>query len=175
MRYLTLFLLSIFFSFHSITGIGQDVPKEPSAASAEDVVRQLYDLVTFEAGETPDWEIVKSLFVEEAVIVLRATKTTHNVFSREGFVEDFQNFIDRAKVDQTGFIEKIVSLKMVELGDVAHCWVVYEASIPGWGRPPQKGVDSFQLLKRNGQWKIVSILNEIPTPENPVPEEILKN
>ena len=40
----------------------------------------------------------------------------------------------------------------------------------GWGRPPQQGVDSFQLVLREGKWKIASILNEIPTPDRPIPE-----
>ncbi len=174
MKRISIFVLCLLF-FETGQVLSQTTNDSSETVTAEQVVRQLYDLVTFEAGETPDWEVVKSLFVEEAVIVLRATKTSHSIFSREGFVEDFQNFIDQAKVDQTGFVEKIISLKMVEMGDVAHCWVVYEASIPGWGRPPQKGVDSFQLLKKGGQWKIVAIVNEIPTPEHPVPEEILKN
>ena len=35
-------------------------------------------------------------------------------------------------------------------GDIAHVWVLYEAEIPGWGRPAQPGVDSFQLVRRDG-------------------------
>ena len=34
------------------------------------VVAELYDLVTFGAGTTPDWDEVRSLFIEEAVVVL---------------------------------------------------------------------------------------------------------
>ena len=41
--------------------------------------------------------------------------------------------------------------------------------IPGAGHPPQSGVDSFQLARRGGDWVIASILNEIPTPDRPVP------
>lgn len=153
----------------------QDQQEKNPMPTAEQVVRQLYDLVTFEANNTPDWEKVKSLFVEEAVVILRVSRTTHKVFSRQGFVDDFQNFITRAKVDETGFVEKIISLKILKIGDMAHCWVVYEASIPGSGRPPQKGVDSFQLLTRQGQWKIISIVNEIPDPADPNLELIMKN
>jgi hypothetical protein len=31
-------------------------------------------------------------------------------------------------------------------------------------------VDSFQLIKKDGRWWIVSITNELPTPDRPVPE-----
>ena len=33
--------------------------------------RTFYDLVTFDAGTTPDWERVRSLFADEAVVILR--------------------------------------------------------------------------------------------------------
>ncbi len=161
--------------FSGLNGLsGQVLNLQKDSINAEQVVRKLYDLVTFEANNTPDWEEVKSLFVEEATVVLRVSRTAHKIFSRQAFVDDFQNFIDQSKVDQTGFVEKIVSLKIMEMGNIAHGWVVYEASIPGSPRPPQQGVDSFQLLKKDGQWLIVSIVNEIPTAEKPVPEEILK-
>jgi hypothetical protein len=50
--------------------------------------------------------------------------------------------------------------------------VLYEASIPGWGRPPQQGIDSFQLIKKDGRWWIASITNDVPNPDHPVPEAL---
>jgi hypothetical protein len=140
-----------------------------ATSSAEDVVRQLYDLVTFEKGATPDWDAVRSLFLEEAVVVLRTSRADTTIFSLEGFVQDFVSFIERANVDETGFTERIVRLEAMEFGDLAHVLVLYEAHINGSPRPPQSGVDSFQMARREGQWKIVSVVNEIPTPDRPVP------
>jgi len=138
--------------------------------SAQQVVHELYDHVTFEAGTTPDWNAVKALFIEEAVIVLRTSKTDSTVFSLEGWVDDFVQFIERANVKETGFVEKIVRKKTMVFGDIAHILVLYEARIPGSERPPQQGVDSCQLIRKNNRWLIASIVNEIPTPERPVPE-----
>ena len=138
--------------------------------TAEGVVDELYDHVTFEAGTTPDWDAVKALFIEEAVIVLRTSKTDSTVFSLEGWVDDFIQFIERANVKETGFVEKIVRTKSMVFGDIAHILVLYEARIPGSERPPQQGVDSCQLIRKNNRWLIASIVNEIPTPERPVPE-----
>jgi len=142
--------------------------------TAEEVVTELYKLVSFNAGNTPDWEKVKDLFIEDAVIVLRTSRTEHKIFSREGFIDDFKNFISTSKVDETGFLEKIINIKTVTFGNIAHSMVVYEASIPQRKRPPQKGVDSFQLVKKNDKWLIVSIVNEIPKPGKPIPDKILK-
>jgi hypothetical protein len=57
----------------------------------------------------------------------------------------------------------------MEFGDMAHVLVLYEASIPGSERPPRQGVDSFQLIKTADRWWIVSITNEIPTIDSPIP------
>ena len=140
--------------------------------TAEGVVRELYDLVTFNAGSTPDWDQVKALFIDKAIVVLRTSRDDSTVFTLQGFVDDFVSFIDRAKVIETGFKEEIKRLKSMVFGDIATVLVLYEASIPGRKRPPQQGVDSFALIKKDGSWKIVSIINEIPTPNRPVPEEL---
>ena len=142
-------------------------PESPEAA-----IRSLYDLVTFPAGTSPDWEAVRNLFIPEAVIVLRSSRTAQSVFSVDGFVQDFVNFIERAEVIKTGFEEKIVSVRLTEFGDIAHAFVIYEARIPGKMPRPQTGVDSFQLIRQDGVWKIASIINELPGPDRPVPEAI---
>jgi hypothetical protein len=58
------------------------------------------------------------------------------------------------------------------MGDMAQVLVLYEASIPGSQRPPQKGVDNFLLIKKSKRWLIVAITNEIPTADTPIPEEL---
>jgi len=63
-------------------------------------------------------------------------------------------------------------MKPMVFGDIATVLVLYEASIPGRNSPPQQGVDSFSLIKKDGGWRIVSIINEIPTPNRPIPEEL---
>ncbi|MDH3215808.1 MAG: hypothetical protein OEN01_05880 [Candidatus Krumholzibacteria bacterium] len=143
-----------------------------AVATADGTVAELYRLVTFEAGSTPDWAQVASLFIDEAVIVLRTSRENTTVFSVKGFVDDFIQFIERADAGETGFVEEIVSTKSMVFGDIAHVLVLYEASIPGSPRPPQQGVDSFQLIKKDGRWWIVAVTNELPTTDKPVPVEL---
>jgi hypothetical protein len=50
--------------------------------------------------------------------------------------------------------------------------VLCEASIPGAPRPPQQGVDSFQLIRQGGRWRIVSVVNDLPTADAPLPAEL---
>jgi hypothetical protein len=43
----------------------------------EQVVESVYRLVSSEAGKTPDWNAVRSLFLENSVVVLRVTRDFH--------------------------------------------------------------------------------------------------
>ena len=140
--------------------------------TAESVVDELYELVTFGPGTTPDWDQVRALFLPEAVIVIRTSRTETGVFSVDGFVQDFIDFIEKANVEKTGFAETIVRKNPLVFGDIAHFLVLYEARIPGSGRGPQQGVDSFQVIRKNGRWWIASIVNEIPMADRPLPAEL---
>jgi hypothetical protein len=142
-------------------------------ATATGLVAELYDEVTFPAGSTPNWNRVRSMFLDQAVIVLRTSREDTTVFTVDGFVQDFVDFIARAGVEETGFSEKIVHVEPLVFGDIAHLLVLYEASIPGSERAPRQGVDSFQLIKKDDRWWIVAVTNELPTPERPVPQQLL--
>jgi hypothetical protein len=150
----------------------QDSASAPPHGSPEALVRGLYSLVSFPAEVPPDWGKVRDTFLPQAVIVLRTSRDSTTVFDVEGFVNDFITFVEKSPAKQAGFEEKILNLKSLVLGDIARVTVLYQAHIPGTQRPPQKGVDVFLLNKRGGRWWIVSVVNEIPTPSRPVPEEL---
>jgi len=138
----------------------------------EKTVEKLYELVTFEKGNTPDWEEVKSLFTEESIIVLRTSRTKTQIFNLEEFVNDFKNFITTANAIETGFSETILKKHSMIFGDIACILVLYEAKIPDTERK-NLGVDHFSLIRKNGEWIIVSVTNEVPSIKNPLPEILL--
>ena len=145
---------------------------DTATATAEGAVRALYRLVSFVPGETTDWAKVRALFLPEAVVVLRTSRTVTNVFSLDGFIHDFVAFDSIPAVARGGFTETVVRLRPMVLGNVAHVLVLYEAHVTGSTRPPQQGVDSFHLVRREGRWSIVSIMNEVIEPERPLPAEL---
>jgi hypothetical protein len=140
--------------------------------TAEGVVTEIYDLVSFEAGGSPDWDKVRALFIPEAVIVLRTSRDASTVFTVEGFVDDFVRFVEQTPAREMGFTEKILSMKSMVFGDMAHVLVLYEAHITGSARAPTQGVDSFSLIKKDGSWRIVAIANELPSADRPIPSEL---
>jgi len=150
----------------------------PAPVSAEDaqgdtpeaVVHSLYELVTFASGTTPDWDELRTLFLPECVIALRLSRQGLTVMDLDGFVDAWLRDIERYDLDASGFAERIIRTSTTEFGDIALVWVLYEAEIPGSGRPPQPGVDCIQLVRREGQWVISAITNEVPTPDRAIPE-----
>jgi len=59
----------------------QNTPNRSHQKIATVVVTDIYDLVSFKAGEKVDWEKVKSLFTSDAIIVLCTSPFQHSFFS----------------------------------------------------------------------------------------------
>jgi len=153
----------------------------PPAQGPREVISGLYGLVSAEPGRTPDWARVRACFAKEAVVVLRTTRTATTLFSLDGFIQDFVDFYKKAFhrgtltifPNQAGFTEKVVRMKAFEFWDMAHVLVLYEAHITGDPTPPQRGIDSWLLSRRDGRWVIVAITNDLVTKDHPVPAELL--
>jgi hypothetical protein len=152
----------------------------PAAPPVGDVVAGLYGLVSSTDGRLPDWDKVRALFLKEAVIVLRTSRTALTAFDLEGFIKDFVDFYERpfrrgettVVPKESGFTEKVVRMKAWEFGDMAHVLVLYEAQITGFPMAPQQGIDSWLLVRRDGRWLIAGATNELVTPSRPVPPEL---
>jgi hypothetical protein len=139
----------------------------------ESVVAEIYKLISFEPHTSPDWEKVKALFAEEAAVFLRVSEEARTAVSREGLIDLFVASIEKNKLRDTGFTERLVSCKVKAFGAIAHCFAVYESSIPNESRPRARGVDSIQLIKRNEGWLVASLTNDVSGPGKPIPEEFL--
>jgi hypothetical protein len=172
--------LFVCFGLAVAVGQTQELAANASPQAAVDLVTGIYSLVSSSGGQLPDWDKVRACFLKEAVIVLRTSRTATTVFSLDGFIKDFVDFYERpfkrgeTKVvpKDSGFTEKVVRMKTWEYGDMAHVLVLYEAQITGFPMPPQQGVDSWLLVRRDGRWLIAACTNEIVTPALPVPPEL---
>jgi hypothetical protein len=155
---------------------GQEPPAAPAPDStlqtAEGTVREIYRLVSFRPGESTDWAKVRNLFLPQAVVSLRTTRTATTVFSLDGFIQDFVRFDTLPAVVRNGFTERIVRMHASVFREMAFVATLYEAQIPNAMRAPQTGVDYCLLVRREGRWWIASITNDLPTAEHPVPAEL---
>jgi hypothetical protein len=139
----------------------------------ESLVRGLYASVTFDAGSVPDWEYVRKFFTPEAVIAVRMTRTSMAILNVDEFLKWFDDDVKKYKMNERGFEETIEKLKLTTFGDMGHCFVVYKARFKTpENAPGQLGLDSWGLMKKDGRWWIVSVTNDVVTPQRPLPEEL---
>ena len=170
-------VVSIFFVLLAVVTALEVEAETPDAASGlfletEKMVASVYSAVSSQAGSSPDWQLVRSYFDPDAVIVLRASREESKKLDVDGFIEDFVDFYNRIDSEKTGFVETVVSVKTLVYGNIAHIYVVYEAAILGSDRPPQRGLDSWHLMKRDGRWWVVSVVNDSETVAGAIPEEV---
>jgi hypothetical protein len=137
----------------------------------ESLVRGLYASVTFESGTLPDWDYVRSFFIPEAIFGVRKTRTLMEVLDLDGFIDWWLEDIAKHKLKERGLEESVEKMRMTAYGNIAHCFVVYKVRIltPA-DAPGHLGLDSFGLMKKDGRWWIVSITNDVVTPQNPLPD-----
>jgi hypothetical protein len=139
----------------------------------ESLVRGLYSAVTFDAGSVPDWDYVRKFFTPEAAIAVRMTRTSMAILNVEEFLKWFDDDVKKYKMEERGFEETIEKIKLTVFGNMAHCFVVYKARFKTpESSPGQLGLDSWGLMKKDGRWWIVSVTNDVVTPQTPLPEEL---
>lgn len=177
MRYREIFRLSItafllvLFSLSMANEMG--AVEEDVFADPEILIRDLYAAVTFDPGNVPDWDYVRKFFIPEAVIAVRMTRTSMAILNVEEFVKWFDDDVKKYKMNERGFEESVEKLKLTVFGDMAHCFVVYRARFKTPANlPGQVGLDSWSLMNKDGRWWIVSVTNDIVTPQRPLPPEL---
>lgn len=143
----------------------------PSASSQEagKMIRQIYEEVSSDGITLPDWDRIRSYFVDEAIVVLRTSREGNTQFTLEEFIQDFKDFYQGPGLKESGFREEVVQLKANVYHDIAFIAVIYEARILNSERPPSKGIDFWLLARREGSWKILSVVNEILRPGEALP------
>ena len=118
----------------------------PAEENPEIMVRQIYREVSSDGEIMPDWDRVRSFFVEEALIVLRTSREGSTQFTLEEFIQDFNSFYQNPVLENSGFREEVLHVKSHVYHDIAFIGVVYEAKILNSERPPQKGTDFWLLF-----------------------------
>jgi hypothetical protein len=155
--------------FVVFVGLGLAAEEGPFA-DPEALVTGVYGAVSGSFAEQPDWDFIRSHFDPKALIVLRSSREESTVHDVDGFIKDFTDFYGRI-AEAEGFKETVVSVRSLVYGNMAHVYVVYEAQILGDDRPPQRGLDSWHLVKNDGRWWVVSIVNDSEPASGPIPKE----
>lgn len=160
----------------------QDAPTEtesavrPAAdpadvASPDAILTAVYDVISGPAGAPRDWDRFKSLFVDGARLMPRNPQaaTGLTVLSPAAFAERFA-----ANTAEAGFYEIEIGRVSESWNDIVHAFSSYEGRRNADDAEPfLRGINSFQLIRHDGRWWIVSILWQPESAETPIPEKYL--
>jgi hypothetical protein len=129
-------------------------------------VQAVYATISGPAGPR-DWARFRSLFAEGGRLI--AVRATTSVMTPD-------EYIQRASpnMEKNGFFETAVAQRIETFGNIAHVFSTYESRHAPGEKPYARGINSFQLVRQDGAWKVMTILWDSERDDNPIPEKYLK-
>ena len=136
-----------------------DVPPAASAPDSEEfqieaTVLAVYNVLSGPAGRR-DWNRFEALFAPNAQIAtIEAGKIT--VLTPHDYAEGLKPVLN-----EKSLFEHPVSTRVQRDGDVAQVWTAFEGrAAANQEKPDARGVESFQLVRTDGTWKVQSLLRQ---------------
>ena len=148
-------------------------------ASPDAIVRATYETVSRAPGKPFQWDRFRSLFLPGARLIPNTeqtggTFTTHTVDSFVTWIDDSWKRVGIGSPNDRGFAESHVAGITEQYGDIAHVLSTYEKHIWGETQVRGRGINSFQMVKKEGRWWITSLIWDEETGAGPVPEKYLR-
>ena len=151
-----------------------DAPAALSPDSDEFQIRAtmlaVYNVISGPAGRR-DWDRFEALFAPGAQLVLAGVNGDSPTV-----VMTTKDYIARTKpnFDAKGWFERPIATRVEQYGDIAHAWSTYEArEASDQEKATARGVNSFELVKINGAWKVQSLLWQSEDAAHPIPAQFL--
>ncbi len=124
------------------------------AQTPEDSVKAVVTQL-FTAMRTVDGIMLKNAFADSAVLQTIRRKADGTFFVQDEKVDDFVKSISTAKKDS---LDERITFETVKIdGPLASVWTPYKFYYAG--KFSHCGVNSFQLVRINGRWKIQFLID----------------
>ncbi len=111
----------------------------------------------FEGMKKADSMMVKTAFLYEATMFTSFTNKMGDEILEEMEVDEFVAVIAKKPKDQPKWIEKLYDTTIKIDGNIAQVWTEYSFFIGD--KFSHCGINAFQLVKTNGTWKILQVLD----------------
>ena len=154
----------------SASEIGQ--AQRASSPAIEAMLSDLYESFCFDAGGEADWASMRGHFAEDASFV-SIRKGVASATGADTFIADFRRWINTSQEGRTGLHERIVRTRIDSYGDIGHAYVTFEGFVPGSEEAQTLGLDSIQLVRDRGEWKLSSFASQFSNEQLPMPTRFL--
>ena len=147
-------------------------------SSPEALVRATYETVSRAPRKPFQWDRFRSLFLPGARMIpnteqTRGAFTTHTVESFIKWIDDSWQRVGIGGPNDRGFAESHVAGIAEQYGDIAHVMSTYEKHRWGDSTVIGRGINSIQMVKKDGRWWVTSIIWDEETGAGPVPPKYL--
>src|SRR6476469_8249847 len=124
------------------------------AQTTEDSVKSTVNLL-FKGMITADPQLLRSCFADSAILQTIVTNNEGQTMVRNEAVQGFVDFVSSQK---KGAADERIEFEMIKIdGPLASVWTPYKFYFDGKFR--HCGVNSFQLVRINGVWKIQYLID----------------
>lgn len=146
-------------------------PRPEDVDSPDAIIKAMYDNISGPAGKR-NWYRERSLFIEGARLIPIGNRihkdSKFEMLTLEEWIEDAEPFF--AEKD---FYEIEIMRQIHRFGDLAQVFSTYEAKNSLDGPTIARGINSIQLVRKEGRWWIVNMMWDNESRENPIPGEFL--
>ena len=133
----------------------------------DDIVKALYESISFSGPEGPDLDRLRFLFAPGARL-LNMEDGGREVMDVDTFIQKFREEIDLGNI--SWFQEREISRKTEAFGAIVHAFSTCEARFSEEpGSPVIRGINSIQFYKSQGRWWVYSILWDNENETQPIP------
>jgi hypothetical protein len=146
--------------------------KPADVASPQAIIDAAYDSISGPATQERDWNRLRSLFLPGAHLIQSAPDTagkyTTSVLSMDEFVGAATPYFK-----EHDFFERELWSHEDRYANIIQRFSTYASAHTKGGEPFARGVNSFQLLYKDGRWWIVTIFWQEEDHEYPIPARFL--
>jgi hypothetical protein len=144
--------------------------KMPDEDAIKKAVADAYQIISFRAGQTLNYDSIRTSFIPQAQLMDFRTDSLQ-VLSLDQFIVFYKDFLKSAGIKS--FYEKEVFGKTDQFGKIAQRISTYASYINTMDSVGERGVNSFQLVKTPNGWRVSSIIWDVERPSQPIPDYYL--
>jgi hypothetical protein len=155
-------------------------PRETPPAWREDVasvdalIRAMYALISGPPGER-DWDRLRHLYLPGARMIPTGRRPNGEDGLRVMGIDDYIASV-RAYFLAHGFFETEIARRCERYAHLVHAMSTYESRHRAEDAEPfVRGINSIQLLERDGRWWVVTVFWDNESPRFPIPPRYLES
>ncbi len=168
MRRLSLFAAALA-AISAILLVAQTSASCPAMTTLPDLVKAVDDAVS--GAGNKDRSCMRQLFMPDARLIPVAKGQDGKWVPHSLTIDDWIARV--AKRGDQVFYERQVKYSVEQYGHIAHLWSTYEIRDTPDGKATVRGINSMQAVYDGAQWKLIEILWQAETPDEPLPAKFL--